>query len=100
MRNCFDLSGRVAVVIGATSGLGRSIALGLAEHGATVVPSGRRRPELESLCGEIGSIVCQTTDVTDRASVDSLRDAVLRVFSKVDILVNAAGFTFRQPTNE
>jgi NAD(P)-dependent dehydrogenase (short-subunit alcohol dehydrogenase family) len=94
----FDLSGRVAVVIGATSGLGRAIAVGLAGQGAIVVPSGRRTQELESLCSQLGSKVRQVCDVTDRKSIDRLRDAVLETLDRVDILVNAAGSTFRQPT--
>lgn len=98
MSKLFDLSDRVAVVIGATSGLGRAIAVGLKDRGALVVPSGRRRQELENLCGELGSTLCQAADVTDRTSIDALRDAVLQAFGRVDILVNAAGFTFRQPT--
>jgi NAD(P)-dependent dehydrogenase (short-subunit alcohol dehydrogenase family) len=100
MQNWFDLSGRVAVVIGATSGLGRAIAIGLAEHGASVVPSGRRRAELEQLCQQLKCKFCQTSDVTDRGSIDALREAVLTEFGRADILVNAAGFTFRQPTAE
>ena len=104
MRNLFDLSGRVAVVIGATSGIGRAIAIALAEHGADVVPTGRRKDGVESACREIESLgkrtLVQTTDVTQRDSIDALRDAVLNHFGGVDILVNAAGFTFRKPTVE
>jgi NAD(P)-dependent dehydrogenase (short-subunit alcohol dehydrogenase family) len=81
---CLDLSGRVAVVIGGTSGLGRAIALGLAEQGANVVAAGRRADPV--------------TDVRDRQSIDSLRDKTLKELGRVDILVNAAGFTFKQPT--
>jgi NAD(P)-dependent dehydrogenase (short-subunit alcohol dehydrogenase family) len=102
MANCLDITNRVAVVLGATSGLGRSIAIGLAEHGAAVVPTGRRRERLAELCSEIeakGSrTLCQTGDVQDRRSIDSLRDAVIERFGRVDILVNAAGSTFKQPT--
>jgi len=98
MAQWFDLSERVAVVIGATSGLGRAIAVGLKQHGATVVPSGRRQAELESLCNQLGSKLCQTADITIRPSIDALRDAVLQSFGRVDILVNAAGVTFRQST--
>ncbi len=97
-RNLFDLSDRVAVVIGATSGLGRVIAIGLAEHGASVVPTGRRREPLESVCDDVEAPVVQTTDVTSRQSIDALRDAVLAHFGRIDILVNAAGYTFKQPT--
>ncbi|HLH44050.1 MAG TPA: SDR family oxidoreductase [Bryobacteraceae bacterium] len=94
----FDLSGRVAVAIGATSGLGRAIAAGLREHGARVVPTGRRAAAVDAACREMGCALRQTTDVTDRQSVDALREAVLREFGRIDILLNAAGFTFREPT--
>src|SRR6266849_1103956 len=80
-----DLTGRVTVVIGATSGLGQALALGLASHGATVIPTGRRAKEF-------------ATDVTSRASLDALRDSVVGRFGKIDVLVNAASFTFREPT--
>ncbi len=100
----FDLSGRVAVVIGATSGLGRAIAIGLAEHGADVVPTGRRPEQLESVCREVEAAgrrtIRQTADVTARESIDALRDAVLAHFGRIDILVNAAGYTFKQPVVE
>ena len=104
MANLFDLSGRVAVVVGATSGLGRAIAVGLAEHGADVVPSGRRADKIKEVCREIERNGRQTlahvVDVKSRASLDTLRDAVLEKFGRVDILVNAAGYTFRQATVE
>ena len=97
-----DLTGRVAVVIGATSGLGRSIAIGLAEHGADVVPTGRRADRIEEVCGAIEATgrrtVRQTTDARDRQSIDRMRDVVLGELGRVDILVNAAGYTERQPT--
>jgi len=102
MPYCFDLSNRVAVVIGGTSGLGRAIALGLAEQGADVVPTGRRASHIEEVCTAIEKLgrrtMRQVTDVRNRQSIDALRDAILLEFSRVDILVNAAGFTFRQPT--
>jgi NAD(P)-dependent dehydrogenase (short-subunit alcohol dehydrogenase family) len=104
MTHSFDLTNRVAVVIGATSGLGRTLAVGLAQHGADVVPTGRRRQLLEALCGEIEAegraTLCQTADVTDRASIDALRDAVLERFGRIDILVNAAAHTMKQPSVE
>ena len=102
IRNFTDLSGRVAVVIGATSGLGRSIAIGLAEAGADVVPSGRRAQLVDELASEIEKLgrqsLRQPVDVSNRASVDSLRDAVLSHFGQIDILVNSAGKIFRKPT--
>lgn len=103
-RAWFSLSGRVAVVVGGTSGLGRAIALGLAEHGATVVASGRTK---EKVCEtgraieQFGSrTICRSVDVNRRESIDSLRDAVLGEFGRADILVNAAGLTGRVPTAE
>jgi NAD(P)-dependent dehydrogenase (short-subunit alcohol dehydrogenase family) len=104
MRGIFDLTGRVAVVMGATSGIGRTIAMGLACQGAHVVPSGRRAAQVDEICDALESMgrktVRMTADVTDRASVDALRDAVVDRLGRVDILVNAAGFTKRQPSRE
>jgi NAD(P)-dependent dehydrogenase (short-subunit alcohol dehydrogenase family) len=85
MSSRFDLSGRVAVVIGGTSGIGQAIAGGLEEHGARSIAAGRRSQEWP-------------VDVADRSKVDALRDRVLAKFGSVDILVNAAGYTFRKPT--
>jgi NAD(P)-dependent dehydrogenase (short-subunit alcohol dehydrogenase family) len=96
-----DLSNRVAVVIGGTSGIGRAIALGLAEQGADVVPTGRRENHIEEVCAGVESRGRRTTrvvtDIRDRESVDNLRDKTLQQFGRIDILVNAAGFTFKQP---
>ncbi len=99
-----DITGRVAVVIGGTSGLGKAIALGLARAGAMVVPAGRREQLVEEVCAEIkrggGETLEHTVDVADRSSIDALRDVVREHFGKVDILVNAAGRTARTPTAE
>lgn len=99
--NITDLTNRVAVVTGATSGLGRAIALGLARSGAGVVPTGRRSELVREVCSEIGETSFEkTVDVTSRESVDALRDAVLGHFGQIDILVNAAGITARRQTVE
>ena len=102
MPNLFDLSDRVAVVIGATSGLGRAIAIGLAEQGAHVVPTGRRESQVDEVCRAIEAIghrtLRQITDVTDPRAIEALRDATLQAFGHVDILVNAAGYTLKKPT--
>ncbi len=104
MKNIMDLSGRVAVVVGGTSGLGRAIAIGLADAGADVVPSGRREQFVNDVCSEIEKTgrraLRHTMDIANRASIDALRDAVLQEFGQVDILVNAAGRTFRKPTKD
>jgi NAD(P)-dependent dehydrogenase (short-subunit alcohol dehydrogenase family) len=98
----FDLSGRVAVVVGGTTGLGRAISIGVAAHGADVIPSGRRGEAVAEVCEEIRGLgrrtVEMTVDVTDRQSVTQLRDAALQMAGHIDILVNAAGVTFRKPT--
>jgi NAD(P)-dependent dehydrogenase (short-subunit alcohol dehydrogenase family) len=92
----------VAVVFGATSGLGKEIAVGLAEHGADVVPTGRRAELLEGVCEQIRNLGRRTLlgacDIENRDSIRQLRDRVLDEFGKIHILVNAAGKTFRKPT--
>src|SRR5215467_2756697 len=97
-----DLTGKVAVVVGGSSGIGRVIALGLAEGGADVVSSARRIELVNSLASEIESLgrktLRVTCDVADRASLEKLLQACLAAFGKVDILVNAAGITKRAPT--
>ena len=102
MANLFDLSGRVAVVMGGTSGIGRAIALGLAESGANVVATGRREANVTEVASEIEKAgrrsLRLTVDAGSRASIDLLRDAVVAEFGKVDILVNSAGQIFRKPT--
>ncbi|MGP8173793.1 MAG: SDR family NAD(P)-dependent oxidoreductase [Terracidiphilus sp.] len=103
-KSLFDLSGRVAVVTGGTTGLGHAIALGLAEAGADVVASSRRREQVEKAAAEIETLgrrsLRVTSDVLDRASLAALHDAVIQEFGKVDILVNAAGITHKGPTLE
>lgn len=102
MTNSLDLTDRVAVVIGGTSGIGRALALGLAEHGAHVIPSSRRMEHVEAACRQVEALgrssLRRVADVQDRDSIDALRDAVLEKFGRVDILLNAAGTTARQPT--
>jgi NAD(P)-dependent dehydrogenase (short-subunit alcohol dehydrogenase family) len=98
----FDLSGRVAVVMGGTTGLGQAISLGLAEAGADVVASSRRIEQVERTATEIEALgrrtVRATSDVVQRGTVQALHDAVIKELGKVDILVNAAGITFKGPT--
>jgi NAD(P)-dependent dehydrogenase (short-subunit alcohol dehydrogenase family) len=97
-----DLSGRVAVVIGGTSGIGRAIALGLAEAGADVIPTSRRRDQVEAAAREIEQCgrrsLPMASDVSDRASLQRLLAETVSAFGKVDILVNSAGKTKRTPT--
>lgn len=100
----FDLGGRTALVIGGTSGIGRAIALGLAENGADVVATARRPQEVACVAAEIRGRGRRTleisSDVLDRSSLESLYAETVAAFGKVDILVNAAGTTRRVPTLE
>jgi NAD(P)-dependent dehydrogenase (short-subunit alcohol dehydrogenase family) len=99
-----DLANRTAVVIGATSGLGKAIALGLADAGADVVPTGRRENLAQEVAREIErrgrKSLAIAADVSDSDSLQRLADTTIGKFGKVDILVNAAGRTVRRPTLE
>lgn len=98
----FDLTGRAAVVVGGTSGIGRAIAHGLAEAGADVVCTSRRLEQVETVAAEIESFgrrtLRVTSDVSDRVSLQNLLDKCVGEFGKVDILVNSAGRTKRAPS--
>jgi NAD(P)-dependent dehydrogenase (short-subunit alcohol dehydrogenase family) len=100
----FDLSGRTAVVVGGTSGIGRMLALGLADAGADVVPSGRRTDLIDQVAGEIEARGRRTlrvpSDVANVASLEQLRERTLEAFGRVDVLVCVAGTTRRVPTLE
>lgn len=100
----FDLSGQVAVVIGGTSGIGRALVDALVEAGADVVASSRRQAEVERTAVAVERAgrrsLVQVSDVTDRGSLETLRERCLEAFGKVDILVNCAGRTGRTPTLE
>jgi NAD(P)-dependent dehydrogenase (short-subunit alcohol dehydrogenase family) len=97
-----DLDGKVAVVVGGSSGIGKTIALGLAQAGADVVASARRIELVNTLADEIESLGRKSLrvacDVADRASLERLLAACKERFGKVDILVYAAGVTKRAPT--
>jgi NAD(P)-dependent dehydrogenase (short-subunit alcohol dehydrogenase family) len=97
-----DLDGKVAVVIGGSSGIGRTLARGLAEAGADVVPSARRLELVNEIADEIESLgrrsLRVSCDVTDRGSLEDVLQTSVQTLGKVDILVNAAGFNQRAPT--
>lgn len=98
------LTGRTAVVIGGTSGIGRAISHGLAEAGADVVCTSRREEQVAAAAAEIEAIGRRTlriaSDVSDKESLEHLLDECITAFGEVDILVNSAGRTKRQPTLE
>lgn len=95
IKTMFDLRGRVAVVTGASSGLGVWFARGLAEAGADVVLAARRKNQLEAVAAQLkdNGVRCLSlaTDVTDERQVQALVEATLAEFGRVDILVNNAG---------
>lgn len=95
----FDLTGKVAVVLGGTRGIGRGIALTLADHGATVIPASRNKENAKKVVEEIKSIGRETlltaVDSTKAEELERLRDEVLEAFGKIDILVNSQGVEAR-----
>jgi NAD(P)-dependent dehydrogenase (short-subunit alcohol dehydrogenase family) len=99
-----SLDGRVAVVIGGTSGIGRTLALGLADAGADVVASSRRVEQVEDTAAALEAkgrrTVRATSDVANRSSLEALLAKTLEKLGKVDILVNSAGAIKRVPTLE
>lgn len=97
----FDLEGRVAVVVGGTSGIGQAIGRGLAEAGADVVCTGRRADLVDATAKEIEAIGRRSlrisSDVQDRGSLERLLSTTVSQLGKVDILFYAAGRTKRTP---
>ena len=98
----FDLTGKSAVVVGGTSGIGLAMAIGLAEAGADVVATSRRQEQVDEAATKIEATgrraLRLTSDVGDRASLQAVLDETLKEFKKVDILVNCAGKIKREPT--
>jgi len=100
--SALDLSGKIAVVIGGTSGIGLTLARGLAEAGADVIPTGRRTELVRAAADAVHKLgrrsMASPCDVTSRTSLQEFHDAVCAEFGHVDILLNCAGITKRQPT--
>jgi NAD(P)-dependent dehydrogenase (short-subunit alcohol dehydrogenase family) len=99
-----NLEGKIAVIAGGTSGIGKALSIGLADAGADVVPCSRRLDAVEQTVCEIERrgrrSLKAPMDVTDRDSVTQARDAVLARFGRVDILINCAGSIKRTPALE
>jgi 3-oxoacyl-[acyl-carrier protein] reductase len=90
----FDLTGRKALVTGASGGIGEAIAKLLHQQGATVGLHGTRREKLEALAGELGDRVkIFTANISDRSTIKPLAEEAERELGGVDILVNNAGIT-------
>jgi NAD(P)-dependent dehydrogenase (short-subunit alcohol dehydrogenase family) len=98
----FNLSGKCAVVVGGTNGIGQAIALGLASAGADVVASSRSQDGINETADRIEASGRRTlrisADVQNRESLQKLHDAVVDGFGRIDILVNSAGITKRVST--
>ncbi len=89
------LEGQVAIITGASSGMGRATALAFAAEGASVMLAARRQAELDKLAAELAGsgakVGARVTDVSRRADVDALVQAAAERFGRVDVLVNSAG---------
>jgi NAD(P)-dependent dehydrogenase (short-subunit alcohol dehydrogenase family) len=99
-----ELNGKVAVVLGGTSGIGRTLAIGLAQAGADVVACSRRLEAAEAVAAEIEKLgrrtVRVTADVADRASLEAAREEILAKLGRIDIMINSAGRIKRTPALE
>ena len=91
-----SLDGKVALITGGGTGIGRATAELLAERGAQIVVVGRRQEPLDEVVAAIGPAAsARTTDMTDADAVEQLAAAVLNQHERVDILINNAGFSSR-----
>jgi len=91
----FDLTDRVAIVTGGSDGIGKGVALGLAEAGAHIVIAARRQDRIDAAVAQIEGLgrraIGVSTDVSDPAQITNLIDATMKEFGRIDILVNNAG---------
>ena len=103
-KSVFDLSGKVAIVTGATKGLGHGMAVALAEAGANIVVVSRTPHECENVAKEIAGLgvetLAQPCDVTKKASIIELANKTIERFGKIDILVNNAGTAVTIPCED
>jgi gluconate 5-dehydrogenase len=99
----FDLTGRVALVVGGHGGLGKAIALAIADAGADVVVASRNLDALKATVKEIQAkgrkSLAVSVDVVDAKQVNRMVEDILKVFPRIDILVNAAGLAIRKPAD-
>src|SRR5215218_7483993 len=102
--DAFDLTGKTAVVTGGNTGLGDAFAKALVEAGAGVALAARTRERSEAVAEEIqasgGNAIAVDLDVTDRAQVNGMLEAVTERLGPVDVLVNNAGVCYHRPAAE
>ena len=103
IKDLFDLTDKVAIVVGGAGGIGRAQALGLADAGADVVVASRKLEHLESVAKEIQArgrkSLAVPVEVTQEKSVVAMLDGILKEFPIVDILVNSHGLAIRKPAD-
>ena len=103
MSNLFDLSGKVAVVVGGHGGIGKAIALGLADAGADVIVASRNIEALKDVVEEIEAkgkkSMAVAVDIINEKAVIDMVTKVVEAFGCIDILVNAAGLAIRKPAD-
>src|SRR6202045_4772521 len=104
VKQLFDLTGRVAIITGGSIGLGRQMAEGLAEMGASLVLCARKKERCESAAEELKALGVVTLalacDVTNPASIQEVVETTLSRFKRIDILINNAGSSWGAPVEE
>jgi NAD(P)-dependent dehydrogenase (short-subunit alcohol dehydrogenase family) len=104
MSNLFDLTGKVVIVTGSGRGLGRAIAVGVADHGATTVVCSRTLTEAQAVVDQIvasgGTALALRVDTADRGSCQALIDETVAAYGRIDVLVNNAGIDIIEPAEE
>jgi len=96
------MSGKIALITGAGSGIGRTVAMALAKKGYTIVLAGRRQETLDDTAGMLGHVesLSVVTDVADKASVDALFDKISVTYGRLDLLFNNAGIGIGAPIED
>lgn len=102
MSSVLDLQGKSALIFGGTSGIGKTLALAMADAGADVIPVSRRQSEVERTAAEIAAMgrrtLVRAADVRARDQVQGVIDAVVAAVGRIDVLVNCAGISARLPS--
>jgi NAD(P)-dependent dehydrogenase (short-subunit alcohol dehydrogenase family) len=103
MNRLFDLTNKVALVIGGHGGIGKAVALGFADAGADVVVASRNLEALKNTAKEIEAkgrkSFAVTVDIVEEKQVNEMVAKVLKTFPRIDILVNSAGLAIRKPAD-